>query len=176
LPALSEAANYSAIETLRSGRQIEIRSLRADDRAQLLAAIAGTSAQSRFRRFFASKRDFTEQEIEFFLDVDFVNHVALVAVMEENGRPAIAGGARYIIVQPEKAEVALAVVDQYQGQGIGTALICHLATIARAAALRELIAEVLPENVPMLKAFQNSGLPMQTKRETAVVHVVLSLS
>ena len=88
----------------------------------------------------------------------------------------IAGGARYIIVQPEKAEVALAVVDQYQGQGIGTALICHLATIARAAALRELIAEVLPENVPMLKAFQNSGLPMQTKLETAVVHVVLPLS
>ena len=173
---MSEAANYSAINSLRSGRQIEIRSLRADDRARLLAAIARTSAQSRFRRFFAAKRDFTEQEIEFFLHVDFVNHIALVAVMEENGTPTIVGGARYIIVQAEKAEMAFAVVDQYQGQGIGTALIFHLATIARAAALRELIAEVLPENVPMLKAFRNSGLPLHTKRETEVVHVVLPLS
>ena len=84
---MSETAEYSAVELMRDGRRVEIRALRPDDRAELLAAIGRTSTQSLFRRFFAAKRGFTDQEIEFFLHVDFINHVALVAVMEEDGRP-----------------------------------------------------------------------------------------
>jgi len=114
-----EAAKYSAVELLRNGLRVEIRSLRPDDRAELVAAIGRTSTQSLFRRFFAAKRGFTEQEIAFFLNVDFVSHVALVAVVEEGGRPVIVGGGRYIILQPGKAEVAFAVIDERQGQGIG---------------------------------------------------------
>jgi RimJ/RimL family protein N-acetyltransferase len=172
---MSERAEYSAVELMRDGRRVEIRALRPDDRAELLAAIGRASTQSLFRRFFAAKRGFTDQEIEFFLHVDFINHVALVAVMEEDGRPAIVGGGRYIVLQPRKAEVAFAVIDRYQGQGIGTALMRQLAEIARAAGLRELIAEMLPENIPMLKVFEKSGLRLSTKREAQVVHVVLEL-
>ena len=170
-----EAANYSAFETLRDGRRVEIRALRPDDRADLIAAVARSSAQSLYRRFFAVKRDFAEPEVEFFLNVDFVDHVALVAVVYESGRPVIAGGARYIVVQPGKAEVAFTVVDQYQGQGLGAALMHHLAAIARGAGLRELIAEVLLDNSPMLKVFENSGLPLSIKREPQVVHVAVRL-
>ena len=172
---MSERAEYSAVELMRDGRRVEIRALRPDDRAELLAAIGRASTQSLFRRFFAAKRGFTDQEIEFFLHVDFINHVALVAVMEEDGRPAIVGGGRYIVLQPGKAEVAFAVIDRYQGQGIGTALMRRLTEIARAAGLRELIAEILPENIPMLKVFEKSGLRLSTKREAQVVHVVLEL-
>jgi GNAT superfamily N-acetyltransferase len=175
LPAMLEAANYSAFETLRDGRRVEIRALRPDDRADLIAAVARSSAQSLYRRFFAVKRDFSEPEIEFFLNVDFVDHVALVAVVDESGRSVIAGGARYVVVQPGKAEVAFAVVDQYQGQGLGAALMHHLAAIGRGAGLEELIAEVLPDNVPMLKVFEKSGLPLSMKREPQVVHVALRL-
>jgi GNAT superfamily N-acetyltransferase len=170
-----EAANYSAFETLRDGRRVDIRALRPDDRADLIAAVARSSAQSLYRRFFAVKRDFSEPEIEFFLNVDFVDHVALVAVVDEHGPPVIAGGARYVVVQPGKAEVAFAVVDQYQGQGLGAALMHHLATIARRAGLEELIAEVLPDNSSMLKVFEKSGLPLSIKREPQVVHVALRL-
>jgi RimJ/RimL family protein N-acetyltransferase len=109
------------------------------------------------------------------LNVDFVDHVALVAVVDETGRPVIAGGARYIILQPGKAEVAFTVVDQYQGQGLGAALMHHLAAIGRRAGLKELIAEVLPDNVPMLKVFEKSGFPLSMKREPQVVHVALRL-
>ena len=173
---MSETAEYSAVELTRDGCRVEIRALRPDDRAELLAAIGRTSTQSLFRRFFAAKSSFTDQEIEFFLHVDFINHVALVAVMEEeDGRPAIVGGGRYIVLQPGKAEVAFAVIDRYQGQGIGTALMRQLAEIARAAGLRELIAEMLPENIPMLKVFEKSGFRLSTKREAQVVHVVLEL-
>jgi GNAT superfamily N-acetyltransferase len=170
-----EAAKYSAVELLRNGLRVEIRSLRPDDRAELVAAIGRTSTQSLIRRFFAAKRGFTEQEIAFFLNVDFVSHVALVAVVEEGGRPVIVGGGRYIILQPGKAEVAFAVIDERQGQGIGAALMQHLVAIARESGLKELIAEVLPDNVPMLKVFEKSGLRLSTTREARVVHVTLQL-
>ena len=170
-----EPANYSAFETLRDGRRAEIRALKSGDRADLIAAVARSSPQSLYRRFFAVKRDFTEPEIEFFLNVDFVNHVALVAIVDVAGQAVIAGGARYVVVQPGRAEIAFTVVDQYQGQGIGTALMYHLATIARGAGLKELIAEVLPDNVPMLKVFEKSGSLLSMKREPQVVHVALRL-
>lgn len=172
---MSQAANYSAIELMRDGRSVALRALRPDDEDQLLAAIHRTSPQSLFRRFFAAKRGFTEQEIAFFLNIDFVNHIALVAVVNEGGRPVIVGGGRYVVLQPEKAEVAFAVIDQYQGQGLGAALMKHLAAIARAAGIREFLAEVLPDNIPMLKVFEKSGLSFSAKREPRVVHVVLQL-
>ncbi len=173
---MSSAATYSAVEVLRDGRRIEIRALRMDDRAELLDAVDRTSAQSLYRRFFGAKRYFSEKEIEFFLSIDFVNHVALVATVEEESRALIVGGGRYIIVRPGAAEVAFAVVDEYQGQGIGGALLRHLVAIARIAGLEELVAEVLPDNIPMLKVFEKSGLRCNVKREGRVVHVALRLS
>jgi GNAT superfamily N-acetyltransferase len=170
-----EAATYSAVETLRDGRRVDIRALRQDDRAALLAAVGRTSLESLYRRFFTVKRAFTEREVAYFLNIDFVDHVALVALVDEAGREVIVGGGRYIVVHPGKAEVAFAVIDQYQGQGIGAALMRHLAGIARGAGLRELIADVLPENVAMLKVFAKSGLPLTTNHESDVVHIMLWL-
>ena len=116
-----------------------------------------------------------KQKPRFFLDIDFVNHVALVAVIDENGTPAIVGGGRYVVSKSGQAEVAFAVVDQYQGQGIGAALMRHLTAIARESGLRELVAEVLPDNVAMLKVFEKSGLSPSMERESQTVHVVLRL-
>jgi RimJ/RimL family protein N-acetyltransferase len=172
---MPEAAKYSAIATLRDGRRLEICALRPNDRDELIAAVGRASGQALYRRFFAAKREFSEKEIEFFVNVDFVNHVALVARVEESGRAMIVGGGRYIVVQPGKAEVAFVVVDQYQGQGIGAALLHHLATIAGDAGLKELIADVLPDNFAMLKVFEKSGFALGTRREPRVVHITLRL-
>jgi GNAT superfamily N-acetyltransferase len=170
-----DAATYSAVETLRDGRRVDIRALTPDDWTELLAAVGRTSLESLYRRFFCVKRGFTEQETAYFLNIDFVDHVALVAVVEEGSQPVIVGGARYIVLQPGQAEVAFTVIDPYQRQGIGAALLRHLAAIARGVGLRELIADVLPENDAMLKVFANSGFPLRTKHESDVVHVVLRL-
>jgi GNAT superfamily N-acetyltransferase len=171
-----DAANYSAVETLRDGRRMEIRAFKPGDRADLEAAVPRISAQSLYRRFFTVKRRFSDKEREFFLNVDFVDHVALMAWAQEAGRSVIVGGGRYVVVEPGKAEVAFVVIDAYQKQGIGAVLMRHLAAIARAAGLRELIAEVLEENRPMLKVFEKSGLPMTTIHEHEVVHVTLQLA
>ena len=170
-----EKAKYSAFELLRNGRRIEIRALRPGDRADLVAAVGRTSARSLYRRFFGLKRYFSEKEIDFFLNIDFANHVALVAVAREGGRPAIVGGGRYVVVRPGTAEVAFTMVDKYQGQGIGAALMRHLTALARDAGLKELIAEVLPDNISMLKVFEKSGLDLDKRQEDGVVHASLKL-
>src|SRR3954447_8796796 len=173
--AMAEAATYSAKEVLRDGRPVDIRALRPDDRDALIAAIGRTSADSFYRRFFGVKHEFTEQQIASFLNIDFIDHVALVAVVEESARPTIVGGGRYVVVKPGTAEVAFAIVDEYQGQGIGSVLLRHLAAIARSAGLQKLIAEVLADNAPMLKVFERSGLQHSKKRDLGVVHVALQL-
>jgi GNAT superfamily N-acetyltransferase len=138
------AADYSAVEHLRDGRPIEIRALRPDDRAEMLAAVGRTGKQSLQRRFFAPKKGFSEQELAFFLNIDFENHVALVAQIDEDESPTIVGGGRYIVVRPGQAEIAFVVVDTYQGQGIGTILMQHLAVLARDGGLKELMRRSYP--------------------------------
>ena len=110
-----DAASYSAIETLRDGRFVEIRALRSQDREGMRAAIAQSSSGSLYRRFFAVRREFSEKETDYFLDIDFVDHVALVAVANDAGQPTIVGGGRYVVVEPGQAEVAFTIIDAYQG-------------------------------------------------------------
>jgi ribosomal protein S18 acetylase RimI-like enzyme len=175
-PRVAEAADYSAPEHLRDGRAVKIRALRPDDRADMLTAVGRTGTQSLRRRFFAPKKGFSEREIAFFLDIDFESHVALVAQIDEDERPAIVGGGRYIVVQPGQAEIAFVVVDAYQGHGIGTILMRHLAVLARDAGLRELIAEVLPENGAMLNLFRKFGFKTASNGLPQVIHLALQLA
>ena len=140
-----------------------------------MAAVGRTSSESLYRRFFAVRRHFSETEESFYLNVDFVSHVAVVAVANENGRPIIVGGGRYVVDEPGQAEVAFTVVDKYQGRGVGAALLRHLAMIARQAGLRELVAYVLADNRAMLKVFEKSGLKYSTTRESNTINVRLGL-
>jgi GNAT superfamily N-acetyltransferase len=169
-------AQYSASERLRNGAEIEIRALVPGDRAEMLAAFDRAGTQTRYRRFFAPKRSFSEKEIEFFLNVDFVKHVALAAVLTDGDHQVIVGGARYIISDSGAAELAFTVDDLHQKLGISTRLMMHLIAIARASGVRKLVAEVLPENAPMLKIFERCGLVMTTRRDRGVIHVALSIS
>ena len=141
----------------------------------MLAAVDRIGTQSLYRRFMGAKRGFSDKERAFFLNVDFINHVALVALAKEGDRASIVAGGRYIVEKPGTAEIAFAVVDDYQGQGIGAILLRHLAAIARQAGLKEFTAEVLADNTPMLKVFERSGLKFSSKRSADGVHAVLQL-
>ena len=172
---MSAPGTYSATERLRDGREVEIRALRPDDKDDLLAAVGRTGTQSLQRRFFVAKRSFSDKEIAFFTNIDFANHGALVALADEEGRKIIIGGGRCIITEPGKAEIAFLVIDDYQGQGLGSLLMRHLALIARKAGLTELIAEVLPENTALRKVFSKFGFQACRGSDPRVVHLVLEL-
>jgi RimJ/RimL family protein N-acetyltransferase len=170
---MAEAANYSAQEFLKDGSPVEIRALRPEDEADMLAAIERTSPQSLQRRFFAMKRHFSDKERAFFMQVDFKDHVALAAFVRGGDGAMIVGGGRYIVFEPGRAEMAFVVVDAFQGRGLGSLLMRHLIRIARDGGLRELTAEVLPENAAMLRVFERSGFRPAARRDPQTVHLVL---
>ena len=166
-----DASLYCAPATLRDGSPVTIRAQRRTDREGMRTVLVGMDPESIRRRFFAPRRSFTEGEVAYFLDIDFVRHVALVA--ESDG--AIVGGGRYIATEPGVAEVAFGVADNCQGRGLGRLLLDHLVAIAREQGVALLVAEVLEENAPMLAVFRKSGLQAATRREDGVVHVTLDL-
>jgi RimJ/RimL family protein N-acetyltransferase len=173
--AQAESDAPLTFETLRDGTRVGIRTLQPDDRAGLEAAVARTSAGSLYYRFFGPKRCFSDAEVARFMDVDFVTNVALVAVVDDRGKSVIIGGGRYAVVRPGTAEVAFCLVDQFQGKGLGAALLRHLIAWARRNGLKELVAEVLADNRPMLRVFESCGLQVVKLRERNVVHVMLEL-
>ena len=173
---MSDAASYNAHELLRDGTPLEIRALRPEDEADMLAALEQTSPQSLQRRFFVMKRHFSDKELAFFMKIDFTTHVALVALASEAGREVIVGGGRYIVFEPGRAELAFVVVDAWQRRGIGSILLHHLVAIARSAGLRELTAEVLAENAAMLGVFGKFGFSPAGRRQAQELHLALKLA
>ena len=123
---------------------------------------------SRYLRFFKTKSAITDQELKYLTEVDFIDHVALVAVANLDDEAKIIGGGRYFAYDhPAKirsAEIAFMVHDRYQGQGIATSLLKHLLIIARDGGIAQFEAEVLPENAKMLAVFSRTGLPMSVLR------------
>jgi len=173
---MSDAATYAAQEQLRDGRPVNILALRPEDELDMLAALAQVSVQSLQRRFFVMTRHFSDKERAFFMDVDFENHVALIARVEETGQNILIGGCRYIVSEPDRAEMAFMVVDGWQGRGVGSILMRHLINLGRDAGLKELTAEVLPENTAMRKIFTRFGVKAAPRKDPQIVSLMLTLT
>jgi len=169
----SDPRDYAVEEILRDGGSIHVRAIRPDDRQRLLDHFQRLTARSVYYRFFGAKRRLTDSELDQFTRLDFVQKVALVATLLEDGEERIIGVGRYAVLpgKPTAAEVAFAVADEHQGRGVGTLLLDHLVRIARAGGVREFQADVLGENNRMLQVFATSGFVVTSSTEAGVVHL-----
>jgi acetate---CoA ligase (ADP-forming) len=168
-----DTRQYAAEAVLRDGGSIHLRAIRPDDRERLVEHFHRLSARSVYFRFFGAKRRLTEEELDRFTRLDFEQRVALVATLREGGAERIIGVGRYALLpgSPPAAEIAFAVADDHQGRGIGTVLLEHLVTIARARGVTAFQAEVLGENNQMLKVFADSGFVVTRSTESGTVHL-----
>lgn len=163
---------YRAIDHQRDGAPILIRAIRPDDKERLLAHFRALSPDSLRHRFMGMRRELTTAELVRLCEVDFRDHVALVATLGEGTDERVIGVGRFIRrTEPGRAEVAFAVRDEYQGHGIGTLLLGHLAQIARAIGIGEFEADVLGDNRQMLEVFEHSGFKVARSFASGVVHV-----
>jgi GNAT superfamily N-acetyltransferase len=162
------AKNYHCQDRLRDGRTIVIRSIHPEDKEFLQEEMRHLSARSRYFRFLSPKKQLTEKELVYFSEVDFVNHVALLACLLIDGQEVPIGTGRYVVQEKGEpffpgVEVAFEVEDEFHGLGVATILLKHLAKIARLSGINEFVALVLSENRQMLEVFRGSGLPMKTR-------------
>ena len=177
---IDTASRYSRHEKLRDGSTIVIRAIRPDDRVRLLEHFKSLSDESIYFRFSGLKRALTEADLDYYTRLDFADHVGLAAVITENGRERFIGVGRYIVKASgdqdlKRAEVAFAVLDSYQGRGIGTLLLEHLAAIGRERGIREFVAEVMGANTKMIDVFEHSGFKVHQSREPGDVQVTFPI-
>jgi RimJ/RimL family protein N-acetyltransferase len=136
------------LHQLRNGRIVSIRAIRSDDRERLRESHARLSPESRYRRFMAAKPVLSISDARYLVDVDGYDHVALVATVAEPEGEAIVGVGRFIRLaeQPDVAEFAIVVGDDWQGQGLGADLLARLGEAARQRGIGRFRASILLEN------------------------------
>src|SRR5207245_654788 len=114
--------------------------------------------------------------LDYLTNIDFDAHVALGAILREDGAEAIVGVGEYIRTsranETPRAEFAVTVSDAHQGRGIGTLLLERLAWLARSSGVEEFEAEVLADNERMLEVFAESGFALKKAVAAGVYHVV----
>jgi nucleotide-binding universal stress UspA family protein/RimJ/RimL family protein N-acetyltransferase len=143
--------------TLRDGARVRLRPIAPEDRALLAASFERLSEQSRYRRFLTAKSKLSSTELDYLLDVDHSDHEAIVAIEPATG--AMLGIARYVRAKedPQLAEVAVTVADDWQRRGVGRALLDRLTYRARREGIRRFNALVLSENRPALGLLEDVG-------------------
>lgn len=163
---------YSAEAILRDGASITIRALTAADRRHVIAVFGKMSQASVRHRFFTAKRELVESDLKFLDELAGGPDVALAAMLGDGDAERALGIGRYVVLDtPGKAEVAFEVGDVDQGRGIGTLLLEHLATIARARGITTFLAEVEADNSAMLEMFEHSGFAVRETLDDRAFHV-----
>ncbi len=162
-----DPARWEADVVLRDGSVGHVRPIRPDDADRLRSFHSGQSEESIYLRFFAPIRELSDRDVHRFTNVDNIDRVALVVTV----RGAIVGIGRWDRFDRTSAEVAFNISDHFQGRGIGSVLLEHLAAIAQELGVEKFTAEVLPQNRKMLNVFREAGYVVHHHFEDGVVAV-----
>jgi RimJ/RimL family protein N-acetyltransferase len=163
---------------LKDGRRILFRPITPDDKELLRVGVERLSPESRYRRFFSPIAHLTDDQLAYLTEIDYLDHFAWIGVLGDAEGEGVAVG-RWVRDpdQRDSAEAAVTVADDFQGQGIGSALLVLLARTAIERGLKRFTLEVLGDNEPMLALMEHVGAIID-RREGGVIfmHVPLPAS
>ena len=145
---------------LRDGSTVRVRVMRPEDEKLLFTLFKSLSADSRWLRFLSTASDSAlAAEAHREASVDYCRKFGLIALTGADDR--IIGHAFYTAISEDRAEVAFAIADDYQGRGLATILLGQLAEVAAANSIHVFEAETLSSNTAMLHVFRESGFPTE---------------
>jgi len=159
---------------LDRGIRVDIRPIEPGDKEKLVTGLRQLSDESIRKRFLAAKPRFTSAELRYLTEVDGCNHIALVAVLEQNPDQLVAV-ARCVRLpdRPSTAEMAIVVGDPWQNQGLGRALATALADAALAVGIRRFAATMLGDNEPARRLMRTFARRLQEGHVSGGVREVL---
>jgi RimJ/RimL family protein N-acetyltransferase len=162
---------------LRDGSKVVIRQVRSADAPLLADGFARLGPESRRLRFLRRKDELSAAELRYFTDIDHHDHEALGALDHAGGRGV--GVARYVrdTSDPQAAEIAVTVVDDWQGRGLGTELLAQLSGRARAEGIHRFTALVSADNAAMAGLLRSvSASPVHREHGTVEYEIPLAPS
>jgi len=159
---------------LRDGSQVLIRPVRPTDAPLLADGFGRLSATSRWMRFLGVKTELSPAELRYLTDLDHHDHEALGALDHRDGRGV--GIARFIrdAIDPHAADLAVTVVDEWQGRGLGTELLARLSDRARQEGIHRFTALVAEDNAAMTELLRNTCASL-VGRESYTLEYEISL-
>jgi RimJ/RimL family protein N-acetyltransferase len=163
---------------LPDGRVVAIRPIRADDGERLRRSHERLSAESRYRRFLASKPYLTAADARYLVDIDGCDHYALVATVAEPDGEAIVAVARFVRLpdEPRTAEFAIVVGDAWQRQGLGGELLGRVADAAVTRGVERFYAMIMADNVAIQRSIDHvAGGPVDRRRSGDAIEVRFDL-
>jgi GNAT superfamily N-acetyltransferase len=171
MASTAELPKLSAPTVLRDGSCVRLRQGRADDRELLLRAFERLSDESRYLRFLAPMPELTGSMLRYLLSVDHHDHESIIALDERDGEAV--GVARYVRrrERPDVAELAVTVVDDWQGRGLGTALMDAIAARARQEGITAFTVMMLASNQPMMSLLEHLSEVRVLDRESGTVEI-----
>ena len=149
-PTTDELVSRGAPVVLRDGSHLRVRQTHSSDRDLLLRGFERLSPESRYRRFLAPEPELTEGMVRYLIEIDHHDHDAIIALDDASGEGV--GVARYVR-DPERrevAEVAVTVIDDWQGRGLGTLLLEVISARAREEGITTFTALMLASNEEMM--------------------------
>lgn len=167
-------AEYELDVVLRDGGGARIRPITPDDGGLVKQFFEKLGPESRYYRFFRVKNTLEPSEIELFTNVDYHDRMGLIALRD--GEMIALGTYDRERDDPDRAEVAFAVVDEQQGRGLGTRLLELLTVYARSHGIKGFRAFVLGENRQMMRVFRNSGYELARTIDSGVFTVDFPVS
>jgi RimJ/RimL family protein N-acetyltransferase len=172
---MSSPRHRQADVVLRDGSSVHVRPVRATDAPAVRAFFERLSPRSIALRFFCGFPDL-DRAVSWATDADDQHRYGLVATSSADGRVVAHAGWEREPDHPERAEIAFAIADAMQHNGLGTILLGQLTQAADQAGVAVLSAEVLPQNHRMLHVFRDSGFPVTTHTIPGVLRVELATS
>jgi RimJ/RimL family protein N-acetyltransferase len=160
---------------LHDGSKVLIRQIQRADAPLLADGFTRLSPESRQMRFLTRKKELSPAELRYLTDVDHHDHEALGALNHADGRGV--GIARYIrdAGDPQAAEIAVTIVDDWQGRGLGTELLAQLTDRARQEGIHRFTALVAADNAAMIGLLRNIGAGL-VRREPGTVEYDITLA
>ena len=160
--------------TLRDGSSVTVRPIRREDAAALRAGFERLSQESRYRRFLSPMPELGKPMLRYLTEVDHHDHEALVALGADGTLVGVARSVRSCS-DPHVAEAAVTVADDWQGRGLGTALLELLADRARAEGISRFTALVLASNREMLGLLEGLGPLRILERGAGTIELEITL-
>jgi len=162
---------------LSDGTKVHLRPIVPQDEPLLHEAVAAMSERTVYFRFFSPIKRMSDALAHRLAVVDYSDRFALVATTHRpNGPERIVGVARYDRARgTDVAEVAVAVIDEFQRRGLGSALLANLARVARQNGIQSFSLIVLPENREMLGLLRKMGWIHQAKLAGGVYEISFEL-
>lgn len=138
--------------------KLRLGTLLPENRHQLSNSLKDLSHESIRNRFMGSKKEFSEKELEYLINIDGWNHYAIG--IEEREKPCRGVAIARLVrssSDPKEAEIAVTIIDEYQKQGLGSLLIKMIGLAALERDLERLSFTFLPQNDAIVKLIHRLG-------------------